>query len=187
MKIVFATNNLNKIKEVQSLLPSNITIVSLASIGCNEEIPETKNTIRENAIQKADYINKRYGYDCFADDTGLNVNALNGSPGVRSARYAGPEKCSESNMKLLLSELKLISDRSAQFKTVIALNINGKSLTFEGICKGEITHNKKEQEDLVMILYLNQMMIKKLLQSFLWTGKMKLDTVEKQLQNWLII
>lgn len=143
MKIVFATNNLNKIKEVQSLLPSNITIVSLASIGCNEEIPETKNTIRENAIQKADYIKKRYGFDCFADDTGLNVNALNGSPGIRSARYAGPEKCSESNMKLLLSELKLISDRSAQFKTVIALNINGKSLTFEGICKGEITHNKK--------------------------------------------
>ena len=122
MKIVFATNNLNKIKEVQSLLPSNITIVSLDSIGCNDEIPETKNTIQENAIQKADYIKEHYGLNCFADDTGLEVNALNGSPGVHSARYAGPKKCSESNMKLLLSELKLISDRSAQFKTIIALN-----------------------------------------------------------------
>ena len=143
MEIVFATNNLNKIKEVQSLLPSNITILSLESIGCNEEIPETKNTIEENAIQKADYIKEHYGLNCFADDTGLEVNALNSSPGVYSARYAGPEKCSESNMKLLLSKLKLISDRSAQFKTVIALNINGKTLIFEGICKGEISHEKK--------------------------------------------
>ena len=82
MKIVFATNNLNKIKEVQSLLPSNITILSLESIGCNEEIPETKNTIEENAIQKADYIKEHYGLNCFADDTGLEVNALNSSPGV---------------------------------------------------------------------------------------------------------
>ena len=143
MEIVFATNNLNKIKEVQSLLPSNITILSLESIGCNEEITETKNTIEENAIQKADYIKEHYGLNCFADDTGLEVNALNSSPGVYSARYAGPEKCSESNMKLLLSKLKLISDRSAQFKTVIALNINGKTLIFEGICKGEISHEKK--------------------------------------------
>ena len=143
MKIVFATNNLDKIKEVQSLIPSHITLVSLESIGCHEEIPETKDTIKENAIQKASYVKEHYGLNCFADDTGLEVTALNGAPGVYSARYAGPEKCSESNMSLLLSKLKLISDRSAQFKTVIALNYNGKLFTFEGVCKGEITKQKK--------------------------------------------
>jgi len=143
MKIVFATNNLNKIKEVQSLIPSHITLVSLESIGCHEEIPETKDTIKENAIQKASYVKEHYGLNCFADDTGLEVTALNGAPGVYSARYAGPEKCSESNMSLLLSKLKLMSDRSAQFKTVIALNYNGKLFTFEGVCKGEITKQKK--------------------------------------------
>ena len=143
MKIVFATNNLDKIKEVQSLIPSHITLVSLESIGCHEEIPETKDTIKENAIQKASYVKEHYGLNCFADDTGLEVTALNGAPGVYSARYAGPEKCSESNMSLLLSKLKLMSDRSAQFKTVIALNYNGKLYTFEGVCKGEITKQKK--------------------------------------------
>ena len=143
MKIVFATNNLNKIKEVQSLIPSHITLVSLESIGCHEEIPETKDTIKENAIQKASYVKEHYGLNCFADDTGLEVTALNGAPGVYSARYAGPEKCSESNMSLLLSKLKLMSDRSAQFKTVIALNYNGKLFTFEGVCKGEITKQEK--------------------------------------------
>jgi XTP/dITP diphosphohydrolase len=143
MKIVFATNNLDKIKEVQSLIPSHITLISLKSIGCHEEIPETKDTIKENAIQKASYVKEHYGLNCFADDTGLEVTALNGAPGVFSARYAGPEKCSESNMSLLLSKLKLMSDRSAQFKTVIALNYNGKLFTFEGVCKGEITKQKK--------------------------------------------
>lgn len=143
MKIVFATNNLDKIKEVQSLIPSHITLISLESIGCHEEIPETKDTIKENAIQKASYVKEHYGLNCFADDTGLEVTALNGAPGVYSARYAGPEKCSESNMSLLLSKLKLMSDRSAQFKTVIALNYNGKLFTFEGVCKGEITKQKK--------------------------------------------
>jgi XTP/dITP diphosphohydrolase len=143
MKIVFATNNIDKIKEVQSLIPSHITLVSLESIGCHEEIPETKDTIKENAIQKALYVKNHYGLNCFADDTGLEVTALNGAPGVYSARYAGPEKCSESNMSLLLSKLKPMSDRSAQFKTVIALNYNGKLFTFEGICKGKITKQKK--------------------------------------------
>ena len=143
MKIVFATNNLDKIKEVQSLIPSHITLISLKSIGCHEEIPETKDTIKENAIQKASYVKEHYGLNCFADDTGLEVTALNGAPGVYSARYAGPEKCSESNMSLLLSKLKPMSDRSAQFKTVIALNYNGKLFTFEGVCKGEITKQKK--------------------------------------------
>ena len=102
-----------------------------------------KRQIKENAIQKASYVKEHYGLNCFADDTGLEVTALNGAPGVYSARYAGPEKCSESNMSLLLSKLKLMSDRSAQFKTVIALNYNGKLFTFEGVCKGEITKQKK--------------------------------------------
>ena len=114
MKIVFATNNIDKIKEVQSLIPSHITLVSLESIGCHEEIPETKDTIKENAIQKALYVKNHYGLNCFADDTGLEVTALNGAPGVYSARYAGPEKCSESNMSLLLSKLKPMSDRKNQ-------------------------------------------------------------------------
>jgi len=143
MKIVFATNNPNKIKEVQSLIPSHITLVSLESIGCTEEVPETQDTIKGNAIQKAAYIKENYDLDCFADDTGLEVTALNGAPGVFSARYAGPERNSEPNMNLLLSELKTKTDRSAQFKTVVALHYNGEILTFEGICEGEITKEKK--------------------------------------------
>jgi len=139
MKIVFATNNLNKIKEVQSLVPSHITLVSLEAIGCHEEIPETQDTIEGNAIQKATYIKEHYGLDCFADDTGLEVTALNGAPGVYSARYAGPERCSESNMNLLLKELKQKNDRTARFKTVVALYHQGEISTFEGVCKGEIT------------------------------------------------
>ena len=143
MKIVFATNNPNKIKEVQSLIPSHITLVSLEAIGCSEEIPETQDTIKGNAIQKAAYIKQNYGLDCFADDTGLEVTALNGAPGVYSARYAGPERSSEANINLLLSELKSKSDRSAQFKTVVALHYNGEIIPFEGICEGKITKEKK--------------------------------------------
>ena len=143
MKIVFATNNPNKIKEVQSLIPSHITLVSLEAIGCSEEIPETQDTIKGNAIQKAAYIKQNYGLDCFADDTGLEVIALNGAPGVYSARYAGPERISEANMDLLLSELKYKTNRSAQFKTIIALHYNGEIITFEGLCDGEITKEKK--------------------------------------------
>ena len=139
MKIVFATNNLNKIKEVQSLVPSHITLVSLEAIGCYEEIPETQDTIEGNAIQKAPYIKEHYGLDCFADDTGLEVTALNGAPGVYSARYAGPKRCSESNMNLLLTELKQKNNRTARFKTVVALYHQGEISTFEGVCKGEIT------------------------------------------------
>ena len=143
MKIVFATNNPNKIKEVQSLIPSHINLVSLEAIGCSEEIPETQDTIKGNAIQKAAYIKQNYGLDCFADDTGLEVTALNGAPGVYSARYAGPERSSEANMNLLLSELKSKSDRSAQFKTVVVLHYNGEIIPFEGICEGKITKEKK--------------------------------------------
>ena len=142
MKIVFATNNPNKIKEVQAQLPEHITLVSLEAIGCLEDIPETQDTIEGNAIQKAVYIKERYGYDCFADDTGLEVEALDGAPGVFSARYAGPQRSAEDNMNRLLDELKSKDNRSAQFKTVIALQFQGKLTTFEGVCSGEITQNK---------------------------------------------
>lgn len=139
MKLVFATNNKNKILEVQQLLPSSIEIISLESIGCFEEIPETADTIEGNAIMKANYITEKYGYDCFADDTGLEVDALNGEPGVFSARYAGEQRNAEDNMTKLLMALSSKSDRSAQFKTVIALNLNGEQHLFTGIAQGEIT------------------------------------------------
>jgi len=142
MKLVFATNNNNKIIEVQQLLPSSIEIISLASIGCFEEIPETADTIEENAIMKANYVTQKYGYNCFADDTGLEVNALNGEPGVDSAHYAGEQRNSEDNMNKLLESLTDATDRKAQFKTVIALNLNGKQQLFTGIAKGKITFEK---------------------------------------------
>ena len=143
MNIVFATNNPHKIKEVQALLPSHIKLVSLETIGCSEDIPETQDTIKGNAIQKADYIKQHYGLDCFADDTGLEVFALDGAPGVYSARYAGPQRNSEDNMNLLLSKLELKDHRSAHFKTVVALHFQGDFITFEGICEGEITKSKR--------------------------------------------
>jgi XTP/dITP diphosphohydrolase len=142
MKLVFATNNKNKILEVQQLLPKSIEIVSLESIGCFEEIPETAYTIEENAIMKANYITQKYGYDCFADDTGLEVDALNGEPGVYSARYAGEQRSSEDNMTKLLNALFNKINRKAQFKTVIVLNSNGRQHLFTGIARGEITLEK---------------------------------------------
>jgi XTP/dITP diphosphohydrolase len=142
MKLVFATNNKNKILEVQQLLPSSIEIISLESIGCFEEIPETADTIEENAIMKANYVTKKYGYDCFADDTGLEVEALNGEPGVDSAHYAGEQRDSEDNMNKVLESLSNTTNRNAQFKTVIALNLNGKQHLFTGIASGKITFKK---------------------------------------------
>jgi XTP/dITP diphosphohydrolase len=142
MNIVFATNNSNKIKEVQALLPSHIRLVSLEEIGCVEDIPETQDTIEGNAIQKADYIKEHYGLDCFADDTGLEVMALDGAPGVYSARYAGPQRNADDNMNLVLSELASKDNRAARFKTVIAMHFQGNFITFEGICEGEITTKK---------------------------------------------
>lgn len=142
MTIVFASNNPNKILEIQNMLPPTIKILSLESIGCTEEIPETADTIEGNAIQKANYVTEKYGYECFADDTGLEVYALNGEPGVYSARYAGKQKDANDNMEKLLDNLKDKSDRSAQFKTVIALNLNGKQQLFTGIVEGEITTEK---------------------------------------------
>ncbi|OYX84621.1 MAG: non-canonical purine NTP pyrophosphatase [Flavobacteriales bacterium 32-34-25] len=142
MQLVFASNNQNKIKEIQQLLPSSIEILSLESIGCHEEIPETADTIEGNAILKANYVTEKYGYNCFADDTGLEVAALNGEPGVYSALYAGEQRDAEDNMNLLLENLLEKADRTAQFKTVIALNINGNQHLFTGIAKGKITTEK---------------------------------------------
>lgn len=142
MKIVFASNNKNKIREIQSMLPSSIEILSLEDIGCHEEIPETADTIEGNAILKADYVTQNYGHDCFADDTGLEVRALDGAPGVYSARYAGEQRDSNDNMDKLLGALADKTDRSAQFKTVIALNLKGKQHLFTGIAKGDIIKEK---------------------------------------------
>jgi XTP/dITP diphosphohydrolase len=143
MEIVFASNNKNKIKEIQQLVPDSIKIMSLESIGCFEEIPETANTIEGNAIQKANYISENYGLDCFADDTGLEVAALDGEPGVLSARYAGAQRNDEDNMTKLLKNLSDKPNRSAQFKTVIALNLRGKQYLFTGIAGGEIILEKR--------------------------------------------
>ena len=143
MKLVFATNNPNKIREVQKLIPNHITLLSLKDIGCFEDIPETQLTIEGNAIQKAEYIKEHYGYECFADDTGLEVAALNGEPGVFSARYAGDQRDANDNMNKLLMELDANPNRKAQFKTVIALHLNDKLHTFTGICEGEITKTRK--------------------------------------------
>lgn len=143
MKIVFATNNLNKLKEVQALIPNHIKLLSLKDIECFEEIPETQNTIEGNAIQKATYIKEKYGYNCFADDTGLEVEALNGEPGVYSARYAGEQRSDDDNMDKLLQALNNTPNRTAHFKTVISLQINNKHETFTGICEGKITENKQ--------------------------------------------
>lgn len=142
MKIVFATHNVNKLKEIKALLPDSIDLLSLADINCQEDIPETSGTIEGNALQKVNYVKEHYGYDCFADDTGLEVNALDGAPGVYSARYAGPQKNDANNVEKLLHELTGKSNRKAQFKTVIALALDEKRETFTGICKGEILAKK---------------------------------------------
>ena len=142
MKIVFASNNKNKIHEIQSMLSESIQIVSLESIGCFEEIPETAATIEGNAILKANYITQKYGFDCFADDTGLEVDSLDGQPGVYSARYAGEQRNADDNMNKLLEQLLDKPNRNAQFKTVIALNLKGKQHLFTGIASGEITLEK---------------------------------------------
>lgn len=142
MTLVFATNNLNKLKEVQRLIPKEIKLLTLEDIGCDEDVPETQATIEGNAIQKAAYIKNKYGLDCFADDTGLEIEILNGAPGVYSARYAGEQRNPEDNIQKVLYNLRGQFNRKAQFKTVIALELNGKQHTFTGICKGTITTSK---------------------------------------------
>ena len=139
MKLIFATHNPNKVSEIQAMLPSGIELVSLKDLDDHDEIEETASTIEGNAKLKVEAIANRYNYPCFADDTGLEVNALNAEPGVKSARYAVETKDSKANMRKLLNNLADKSNRKAQFKTVIAYKAKGgQILTFEGICKGEI-------------------------------------------------
>lgn len=146
MKLVFATHNKNKLKEVQQLLPNYIELIGLTDIDCNNEIPETATTLEGNAQLKADYVMKHYNLNCFSDDTGLEVEALNGEPGVYSARYSGIYHDAEANMAKLLHELRGKQNRKAQFRTAIALNLNGKAYIFEGKCKGEILTSKQGEK-----------------------------------------
>jgi XTP/dITP diphosphohydrolase len=138
MKICFATNNKKKIEEVKAALGADIEILSLQEIGCDVELPETGDTLEHNAFQKAQYVKDHYGVDCFADDTGLEVDALEGEPGVYSGRYAGEPRSDERNIDLLLKNLENTSLRTARFKTVIALLIGEEKYKFEGIAEGNI-------------------------------------------------
>lgn len=151
MRIVFATNNKHKIEEIRQILGHKIDILSLAEIGCHDDIPETANTIEGNAVMKAQYVYDHYGMDCFADDTGLEVEALHGAPGVHSARYAeGSDHDSEANMTKLLAQLSGIDNRTARFRTVIALITKEQGQpqlrTFDGICAGHIATERKGHE-----------------------------------------
>ena len=137
-KLVFATHNAHKVDEVRAILPASVELVGLAALGCHDEIPETGDTLRDNALQKVQYIHDRFGVDCFADDTGLEVEALDGAPGVYSARYAGEPADFAKNRAKLLAALAGISNRRAQFRTVVSLILNDKTYFFEGIVTGRI-------------------------------------------------
>lgn len=143
MKLVFATSNINKAAEIAKLLPDSIEVMTLKDLHVTEEIPETADTLEGNAHLKAQYISDKYNLPCFADDTGLEVHALENRPGVKSARYAGEHRSDEDNMKKVLSELRGIADRSARFRTVIALHLPNEKLEFEGIVDGTILHQKQ--------------------------------------------
>ena len=143
MKLVFATHNLNKLKEIQELVPSGIEILSLTDIKCTEDIEETGTTLEENAKIKVDYIKDNYGYDCFADDSGLEIDSLEGAPGVYSARYAGAEKSNEKNIEKVWAKLADKKDKSAQFRTIIAAHIDAKKLQCEGKVRGTIISEKR--------------------------------------------
>ena len=146
MKLVFATNNPNKLSELQALVPQGIEILSLKEINCNEQLPETNPTLEGNALQKAQYVFQNYGFNCFADDTGLEIESLGGAPGVYSARYAGEDCKAEDNMQKVLSKLENEDNRNAKFRTVIALIIKGEETLFEGECNGVITKTKSGAE-----------------------------------------
>lgn len=147
MKLYFATHNSNKLKEIQKLLPQGMELLGLDSLGLNEDIPETADTIEGNSQMKTRYVYERHGVACFGDDTGLEVDALNGEPGVFSARYAGPQKDSEDNMKLLLERMTGHTNRSARFKTVITyIDSDGNEKQFTGIAEGTITEQRAGAE-----------------------------------------
>lgn len=142
-KLVFATNNAHKLEEVSSILGDKIELLSLKDINCDADIPETADTLEGNALLKAEYVYKNYGLDCFADDTGLEVEALNGAPGVYSARYAGGKgHNAEANMQKLLHNMEGKDNRKAQFRTAVSLILNGKEYLFEGVIKGQIIKEK---------------------------------------------
>lgn len=141
-KLVFASNNQNKIKEIKQLLPKDIEILSLSDIGCEVDIPETADTIEGNALLKANFIQRHYGYDCFADDSGLEIDFLDKQPGVYSARYAGEPKNDDNNMNKVLVNMEGATNRKANFKTVITLHYKGETHHFTGIVEGEITKEK---------------------------------------------
>lgn len=143
MELVFATNNKHKLEELQALLGDKIKLLSLKDIACFEDIPEEQPTLEGNANQKSSYVFEKYGYNCFADDTGLEIEALNGEPGVYSARYAGEEKSAEANMEKVLQNLSEINNRKARFRTVISLIIDGEEKQFEGFVEGEIIKDRK--------------------------------------------
>jgi XTP/dITP diphosphohydrolase len=143
MELVFATNNQHKLAEIRNLLNNRIIVRSLEEIGCTEEIPEEQPTLEGNALQKAQFVYTRYGLNCFADDTGLEVESLGGDPGVLSARYAGPGKNSDDNIQKLLIRLSEIKNRNARFRTVISLVLDGKETLFEGIAEGTILFGKR--------------------------------------------
>lgn len=146
-KLVFATNNAHKLSEIRAIFGDKLQILSLADIDCHDDIPETADTLEGNALIKARWVKERYGFDCFADDTGLEVTALNGGPGVHTARYAYPDRHDpEANTQKLLAELHDKADRTAQFRTVIALILNGEEHLFEGIVRGEIATEKRGTE-----------------------------------------
>jgi len=142
MKICFATNNSKKIEEVKAALGEDFTLLSLADIGCHEELQETGDTLEHNAFQKARYVYDNYGVSCFADDTGLEVDALEGAPGVYSGRFAGEPRSDERNISLLLEKMEGIQNRKARFRTVIALILEGEEHRFDGMAEGEIIHGR---------------------------------------------
>ncbi len=143
MKIVFATNNEHKLQEISTISKGQLEIMSLSDINCHEEIPETGDTLKENALMKAQFVKDKWGLDCFADDTALEVEALDNAPGIYSSRYAGADCNPEENMQKLLNELEGEENRKAQFRTVIALILNGTTHYFEGVIRGEIIHQKE--------------------------------------------
>lgn len=143
MVLCFATQNRHKLQEIQALLPAGVSLVTPAELGCMEELPETQHTLEGNSAQKADYLFENYNIDCFADDTGLEIEALHGAPGVFSAMYAGKEKNAEANMRLVLENLHNCKNRKARFRTVITLILNGRKEVFEGILEGEILGKPK--------------------------------------------
>jgi XTP/dITP diphosphohydrolase len=143
MKLVFATQNENKAQEIQSLLPEYFKIITLKDIRCFDEIPETAETLEGNSLLKASFISETYNLNCFADDTGLEIEALDNRPGVYSARYAGPEKSAAENINKVLLELVGKTERKAQFRTIITLILNKSTFTFEGIVRGEIISEKR--------------------------------------------